>query len=361
MKKLLLIFIILSFLYLLLHIYVANFFIKSGFFKNYITKVLLFLSFISILVLFLRKSFQSDLYEPLYILSFIWMGYIIILSFYILFSNIICYVFSIKVQKCFFIIILLSISSLAFSLHKAAKSIEFKTINYYAKDLKRNYKLVFISDIHLDFKFKNRIFSNMMDKISLENPDLIIIGGDLLDPGFKLDEYIYRIKKMKIPIIFVYGNHEYYYGIDKSQQVSKELGFIHLNDSSFIYKEINIIGISDISTREMNLESVYNILKQNYKNNYINIFISHQPVYFKELSNDFDIIMLCGHTHCGQIFPFHIITKFFYKYFCGRYENKNSILYVSPGFGTWGPPLRFLSKSEILIINIKNEKERNFN
>jgi len=352
MKKFALFFLFISFAYVYLHIYVANFFSKAGFSKNYSIKVFLLLALVSVLTLFLRRRFNGEGFEAFYLICFVWMGYILILAFFALIGNLAAYL-DIEFKKIFISSVSLSVISLVFSLYGALKLPDIKFMDYSSSSVKRNYKLAFISDIHLDFGFKNKIFLKIIDRISIEKPDLLIIAGDLLDPGFKMDDYVYRIKNAGFPVIFVFGNHEYYYGLDKSQKIAKELGLIVLKDSSFVLDGINFIGISDIKTEDISLEEAKKTVSKEYKKDLLNIILSHQPLYFEELSNEFDFFMLSGHTHCGQIFPFHIFAKAIYPNFCGGYENKNSLLYVSKGAGTWGPPLRFLSNSEILVLNIK--------
>jgi len=63
-------------------------------------------------------------------------------------------------------------------------------------------------------------------------------------------------------------------------------------------------------------------------------------------------MVFSGHTHKGQIFPFHIFTKLFYRYFYGLYRINNSAFYVTSGSGSWGPPLRWLAPAEIPVITL---------
>jgi predicted MPP superfamily phosphohydrolase len=78
----------------------------------------------------------------------------------------------------------------------------------------------------------------------------------------------------------------------------------------------------------------------------------HQPVYYNEIAASGDYFVLSGHTHRGQIFPFHIFTKLFYPHFYGLEYIKNSAFYITSGAGTWGPPLRWLAKAEIPVITL---------
>ncbi|HOJ86137.1 MAG: metallophosphoesterase [Elusimicrobiales bacterium] len=351
MKKFAFFFLLISAAYVYLHIYISNFFSKAGYFKNYSNKLFLSLALFSILTLFLRRKLEGSLYETAYVISFIWMGYVLMLSFFISAGYLLSFL-NIEFKKIFIFVIFSSAVSLFVSFYNALKIPNFKSLDYKENGLNRNYKLVFMSDIHLDFSFKYKTFSKILDEILKIKPDILIIGGDLLDPGFKINEYVEKIKTLPFPVVFVFGNHEYYYGFDKSKAIAEKLRLISVKDSSFVFDRLNIIGISDVKTESLTEQDVVNIVSKEYKKGFLNILVSHQPLYFKEISDKFDLLMLSGHTHCGQIFPFHIFTKMAYPYFCGEHRNKNSFFYVSKGAGTWGPPLRFFSNSEIIVLNI---------
>ena len=357
MIKFLIFFIFISLAYIGLHLYIAKFFIKAGYLKNIANKFFLIIALVSISVLFLRRKLTGDIFEFFYFISFLWMGYVLIFSFFIFLENI--FSLFIDFKKSFLIINILTLIVFFISIYNAFKVPKLNEINYFSDKVYNDYKIAFVSDLHLDFSFKRILFSRIIDKILNQDPQILIIGGDFLDPGFKIDKNVNKLRELKIPVLFVLGNHEYYYGIDKTFEVVNKLNFILLKDSSFKYEDLNLIGVSDIRTENLKLEEVREIISKNYDNKKFNILVSHQPLYFKELSKDFDFLMLSGHTHCGQIFPFHIFTRIAYKYFCGEYKENKSFLYVSKGAGSWGPFMRFLSNNEIVILNIKKYEKNN--
>ena len=80
------------------------------------------------------------------------------------------------------------------------------------------------------------------------------------------------------------------------------------------------------------------------------ILLTHQPRSLKYLERDVDLV-ICGHTHGGQIFPFSLLVWLNQKYVYGLYNiNNNMQLYVSSGAGLWGPPFRVLTNSEIVYF-----------
>lgn len=343
-------------LYFYTHLYIAKFISQASFIKNKILfkKIFVFLSVFPLFVLILRTKFNNSIFlEYVYILGLSWMGCVIILTNFCILGSLLL-VFK-KINKNIVVssVIILSLFSIFYSFYisnilPTVKKINIDYKNFVAKDKKL--KILFIADTHFDFRYKNKLAPKFFQKIVQLEPAFLIIGGDFLDPGFILDEYILKIKDFKFKKIAVFGNHEYYFSLDKSKKIFETLGFYVLKNDSITIDKINFIGLGDIRTENLSKKEVLEIINKNYKVGYLNIVISHQPLYFKEISDKFDVIMVSGHTHKGQIFPFHIFTKFFYRYFYGLYKNKNSYLYVTSGAGVWGPPMRFLSNPEIMQI-----------
>jgi len=80
--------------------------------------------------------------------------------------------------------------------------------------------------------------------------------------------------------------------------------------------------------------------------------LDHQPFNLEISAQNKIDLHLSGHTHHGQLWPFNHITKFVYEVSWGYKKKNNTHIYVSSGFGTWGPPVRIGSKSEIVFINV---------
>ncbi len=351
MRRFFIVFILLSTLYVYLHIYIANFISRYGFEKSRVKFWLLLACLLSVSVFFLRKLLEGSVLNYFYFASFMWIGIIFVSAFIFIVSDCIGYLLKIDFKYTFYSALFLAAAVITYSIYSSLKFPYIKEIILESKKVSRDYIFYFLSDVHLDFEFKKRHFYKVMERINKENVDFIVIGGDFFDPGFKIDGSLKDISKRKV--FFVVGNHEYYYGIDRIKQHLDEMNFENITSKSSVYGEINLIGLDDVRTAALSLSDISLLIDRNYKENYFNIVISHQPLYFEEISDRYDVVMLSAHTHCGQIFPFHIFTKLLYPYFCGRYDRKNSVMYVTSGASVWGPQMRFLSKNEILRVVIK--------
>ncbi len=234
---------------------------------------------------------------------------------------------------------------------KNGNTIYLKTLDIRTdKKIKTDINLIFLSDLHLGSNSKNHL-KKIIKKIKQIKYDLLLIGGDMIDSSkFNLGnlKLFFEISK---PIIFVSGNHEYYLNNFKEKLSSlKEYNINFLNNMSFKYKELNIIGISD----DINLNTKENLTTKLLKRNFFNLVLVHKPCLWDFLPSSIDL-MLSGHTHNGQIFPFNLIVKLKYKYIFGLYKKSNSKLYVSSGSGCWGPRMRLGSRNEIVYIKLRKK------
>jgi len=114
-------------------------------------------------------------------------------------------------------------------------------------------------------------------------------------------------------------------------------------------QDINLIGVDDLQ----NVDSKINHVKRLRKENLFNLVLTHKPDIWDKIK-DQNELMLSGHTHNGQIFPFNLIVKLKFKYVYGLYKNLNSNLYVSSGAGCWGPKIRIGTSNEIINFKLKS-------
>ena len=232
-----------------------------------------------------------------------------------------------------------------------ANLIKLRKLNFFSNKVKKKIKLVFISDVHLGSNSKNHLIK-IIEMIQSLKFDVIIIGGDLLDSD-RFNFYDLEIfKTLAKPIFFVTGNHELY--LKNWNIIKNKLGDFNIkliDRQSFQIDGINFIGIGEGMLEDQKKE----IKNQNFISGVFNLIIVHKPHLWKYCSKKIDL-MLSGHTHNGQIFPFNLFVKMKFPNVYGLYQKENSNLYVSSGLGCWGPKIRIGSKNEIVCITISNKK-----
>jgi predicted MPP superfamily phosphohydrolase len=83
------------------------------------------------------------------------------------------------------------------------------------------------------------------------------------------------------------------------------------------------------------------------------VLLSHSSWEAQAAANAGAGLMLSGHTHAGQIWPFNYLVQLRYPLLAGRYEIEGMTVIVCRGTGTWGPPMRLWRPSEILRITLR--------
>jgi len=218
-------------------------------------------------------------------------------------------------------------------------------------------RIVQISDVHLGLIVRRMRLKQMLDAVKAANPDILVSTGDLVDAQINhlagLAELLRDIKT-KYGNYAVTGNHEYYAGLKTALEFTREAGFTILSNKALTVGPIIVAGVDDRTAVQLKLEqsiSEKDFLATLPKNKFI-LFLKHQPRIDQSTIGLFDL-QLSGHTHKGQIFPFTLLTKIIFPMIAGTYDLGNgSLLHISRGTGTWGPPIRFLAPPEITIIDV---------
>lgn len=223
-------------------------------------------------------------------------------------------------------------------------------------------RIVMVADLHLD---RYADFSNMeraAQRITSQNPDFIFLCGDIFENylDYKIIEkkdLIFDALKSKYGTYAVLGNHEYYGG--QSAEITSYLeqkGITVLVDqvAGVLDDKIYIAGRNDGGARQMGLSSrkpLKDILAGLDRTKTF-FLLDHQPRDVEEAFEEGIDLMLSGHTHGGQLFPAQFFTKALFLIDRGHYNKDGFNLIVTTGLGTWGPPVKTSSKTEIVVIDI---------
>lgn len=220
------------------------------------------------------------------------------------------------------------------------------------------FRVVQISDVHLGLIVGKSRLKRILRQVKDARPDILVSTGDLVD-GQMDDLETLTDMFQNIPTKYgkfaVTGNHEIYAGLDRALAFTEKAGFTILRGEGITVSNlINVAGVDNPVRKRYGSDrgvSEKSLLEKMPRGKFT-LFLKHQPVISSESLGMFDL-QLSGHTHKGQIFPFNLVTKLFYRMHTGLSKvNGNALLYVSRGSGTWGPPVRFLSPPEVTIIDI---------
>jgi len=223
--------------------------------------------------------------------------------------------------------------------------------------------IVAASDIHLSPIDGERLLERIVDKMNSLNPDIVLLAGDIVDDKAevleqrKIGESFKRLNP-KYGIYTINGNHEFINGVDSSVRYAEHLGMKVLRDEYVIIdSSFYIVGREDVSMKNFtgkerkSLDEIINSLNSDHPK----ILLDHTPVKLEQAERNGIDLQFSGHTHHGQIWPANIITNMIYEVSWGYLKKGKTHYYVTSGAGTWGPPVRTGSKSEIVNIQVKFE------
>jgi predicted MPP superfamily phosphohydrolase len=220
---------------------------------------------------------------------------------------------------------------------------------------------VLVADFHLNPVNDGNLLDKIGRKINELNADIVLIPGDIVDDrveilkrkniGKELSEI-----KSKYGVYVSNGNHEFINGVEGADKYLREFNLNVLRDSAvLIENSFYILGREDRSKPSFTnkrRKSLGEILKE-VDRSFPVIVIDHTPLGFSETVEENIELQLSGHTHHGQMFPLNFITNMIYEVSWGYLKKEKTQFYVTCGVGTWGPPVRLGSDSEIVKLAIR--------
>ena len=248
-----------------------------------------------------------------------------------------------------------------------------------------NFKIVQISDLH------NKSFGKgnkrLLEKIDSQNPDIVVITGDLVEGDNKnFDVALNLIDELlkKYKVYHIIGNHEQKSLIKKHKELYKtyfdklyKKNIVNLDNEKIRIKKdgkyINIYGLiipleyypyffKNYENKNMNLEQdfINNKLGEINRDEY-NILLAHTPFFFEDYEKYGVDLVLAGHVHGGIIRLPKVggllspNREFFPKYDFGKYIKNNTTMLLSKGLGGSKVLIRFACKPEIVSITLKSK------
>ena len=234
--------------------------------------------------------------------------------------------------------------------------------------------VVLIADLHLGYNIGCRHMEKMVEKINAQNPDLVVVAGDIFDNEYEALENpdrlaaILRGIQSKYGVYACYGNHDiqekilagFTFGGKEKKESSVKMDefleksgitllrdeYVLIDDSFYLYGRPDYErpgrGIDERKSPQEITEDLDLSLPV--------LVIDHEPRELQELADAGVDADLCGHTHDGQLFPGNLTIKLMWENACGYLEKGNMHSIVTSGVGLFGPNMRVGTKSEICDI-----------
>lgn len=227
----------------------------------------------------------------------------------------------------------------------------------------RGWNIVLVSDLHIGAVRSEKRLERLVSEINAKKPDIVCIAGDIFDNDFHAiidTEHcaeIFRGLNAEYGVFACLGNH------DAGDTLNKMLEFLPKCNITLLDEKYTLIENSLILAGRLDGSPIgsYGEIKRGDFDSVMTgadkklpvVVLDHTPSHIDEYPDFVDLI-LCGHTHRGQIFPGCLFTKRLFKVDYGLFkENENSTtVIVTSGASTWGMPVRVGTDSEIVSIRL---------
>lgn len=221
--------------------------------------------------------------------------------------------------------------------------------------------IVQLTDLHVGATLNGEWLRRVVARVNALSPDVIAITGDLIDGSVaELAPHVVHLRDLRAThgVFFVTGNHEYYSGADAWVCHLASLGVRVLRNERVPLGEegLELAGIDDFMGRRLpgHGPDLISALADRDAERPV-VLLAHQPRVIDEAAQYGVDLVISGHTHGGQIWPFRHLVPLQQPYITGLHWHKNTAtqIYISAGTGYWGPPMRLGTVAEITRIILR--------
>lgn len=223
------------------------------------------------------------------------------------------------------------------------------------------FRLVQLSDVHIGETLDRRFSEWLVERVAGLDADAVIITGDLVDGSVsRLRDEVAPLGKLasRHGTFFVTGNHEYYSGAAAWMSECERLGMTVLHNSHRVLRRgagsLVLGGVPDlqggrfVASHQPDVDAAFAGAPDVPR-----ILLAHQPLFARAARHAKVSLMISGHTHGGQIFPFMLLVRLQQPVVSGFKIIEGVPTYTSAGTGYWGPPMRVGPRGEITVVSLR--------
>lgn len=260
---------------------------------------------------------------------------------------------------------LVILSALALSVYGSLHAGDIKMVTYEVhtenQNLREDLHIVLLSDLHLGAVGSEKRLPDLVSKVASLNPDLILIAGDLFDDDFHLLKDPDKAKELLLSMKSTYGTFASLGNHDGGKTLPEMLDFLKESGVKVLQEEFQVIEESFVLLGRLDPSPIggFGSFERNETSEVLSdlpkhlplIVMDHTPSQVSQYGEEVDLVV-SGHTHKGQIFPFQLGTELLFEVDYGYYQKEahHPVYIVTSGVGTWGPPMRVGTNSEIVSI-----------
>ena len=203
----------------------------------------------------------------------------------------------------------------------------------------------------------------LVNLVNEAKPDIIFFTGDCFESWYNFNaQTLEPFAQLNAPIYFVEGNHDGYVNNKQAKQLLREAGVHVLENEVTTDKGLCIVGLEYMSadTKSTNThaphrsETIESTLPSLPIDKTLPVIaLQHSPIgtdYIEKAGID---LLLSGHTHGGQLWPLTWINNHVFRYNKGLNRQNTLQIYTSCGSGSFGPPMRMGTSSEVTLLHLE--------
>lgn len=228
-------------------------------------------------------------------------------------------------------------------------------------DAFRGLRVAHVTDIHVGPTIGREFVAEIVRRINELKPDLVAVTGDLVDGRVpNLAEHVAPLAELRSTYgtYFVTGNHEFYSGAEPWVTELRRLGLNVLRNERVTLTrgdaQLDVVGVEDWRAGDFGGQPYdLDAAVAGRDPDRAALLLSHQPRCIEDAARHGLDVVLCGHTHGGQMWPATYLVKLIYPYAVGLHAHTDRTwIYVHPGTGWWGPPMRVAMPAEIALVTL---------
>jgi predicted MPP superfamily phosphohydrolase len=217
--------------------------------------------------------------------------------------------------------------------------------------------IVALSDLHVGTLISKQWLEARVAQVEAQQPDLVVLLGDIFEGHDQpKEELLAVLRRLSAPlgVWAVLGNHEFHGRNNTSASLRNYDGIRVLNNSwAEVRPSFVLAGVDDLTANHRSGQGGDPISKALAgRPAGTTVLLSHTPWQADKIASNGVGLMLSGHTHGGQIWPFGYLVQRIYPLLGGRYEVDGMTVIVCRGTGTWGPRMRLWRPGEILRVTL---------
>ncbi|BBX18345.1 metallophosphatase [Mycolicibacterium duvalii] len=224
------------------------------------------------------------------------------------------------------------------------------------------FRIAVVSDIHLGPLLGRAHTERIVAMINETEPDLVAVVGDVVDGTVaELGSAAAPLQDLvaREGAFFITGNHEYF--VEDTDEWLRELDRLGLqplrNENTRIRRGaggFDLVGINDLAGESRSDPPDLDRALRGIQRGSPTVLLAHQPVQVGEAAERGVDLQISGHTHGGQMWPFHYAVDLAQPALAGLSRVRDTQLYVTRGAGFWGPPLRVGAPPDISVLTLRS-------